>query len=155
MRIIKNVIALILSATLTIAWADQANQEKSAGASIADMTSNSSKTRMQVMHDHMKNMQKTMDQMFKAKSENQRSQLMGNHMNQMIEGMNMMGSMMNMTSVMDDQKGAISSKIIMQQHREMDQRMDMMQSMMRHIMSQQSMLMRDRNIIMRDRNLIK
>lgn len=152
MKIIGILIALLLSTTLVIAWAGQENRGNGKLNDASGVNTSSPIADMQALQNYMKDMQKTMNQMLKERSEKQRTQLIVNHMNKMKEGMKLMGSMMNM---IDDQNTTTSPKLMMQQHKNMDQRMDIMQSMMQHMLNQQSMLMRDRNIIMRDRNLLK
>ena len=130
-------LALILFTVGAPSWAAQHDQHKAhhpAGAASAGAASKAmpGKTtpEMARMANHMKAMQEMHDKMMAAKTPEERSALMPEHMKTMQEGMAMMKGMGGMGG-MGGMAGPKSPPTDMGQRQiMMEQRMDMMQSMM-------------------------
>jgi len=138
----KSIIAisvLLLYTTLSVAWADPMSPSTMSG-----MHQGSSMMNMQEMHNHLRNMEHIMDQVQQAKSDKERLQLMQKHMIEMQSTISVMGPMMNM---MGEQKGLLTNEQLMQNQLLMDQRMDMLQQMMQHMVDQQFMFMQQKGMM--------
>ena len=126
-------LALALFAAAAPSWAAQHDQHKAhhpaGSASAAASKSMPGKTtpEMARMANHMKAMQEMHDKMMAAKTPEERSALMADHMKTMQDGM----TMMNGTSPggMGSMKGDMPAR-----HQMMEKRMEMMQSMMQMMM---------------------
>ena len=90
---------------------------------------------MAQMDEHMKAMRETHDKMLRAKSPQERSALMASNMNQMQNGMAMMGGMDHAAMGMTGMHGntAMAGDLATRQQM-MEKRMQMMQSMMQMMM---------------------
>ena len=84
--------------------------------------------RMAMMDAQMKTMQGMHDKMMAAKTPEERSKLMAEHMKTMQDGMKMMGDIKGMQG-MQGMTGGMGAR-----HQMMEKRMDMMQSMMQMMM---------------------
>ncbi len=138
------------------------HQENDSGESTSGMmkTDGTPMMDMGAMKAHMKKMQQIMDQIENTRDVKKRRALMQQHMKEMHQGMGMMKGMMSgsmgdkgmqhkMAGKMADHGAAGKMKGgegMMNRHRMMEQRMDMMQGMMgqmmEHMMRQQQMEMK-------------
>ena len=131
MKTVRNLsLALALFAVGAPSWAAQHDQHKAhhpaGSASAAASRSMPGKTtpEMARMANHMKAMREMHDRMMAAKTPEERNALMGEHKKTMQEGMGMMKGMGGMAG----RKSPPAS--MTERHAIMEQRMDMMQTMM-------------------------
>ena len=134
MKLVRNLsLALALFAVGAPSWAAQHDQHKAhhpaGSASAAGSKSLPGKTtpEMARMANHMKAMQDMHDKMMAAKTPEERSALMGEHMKTMQEGMSMMKGMGGMGGMAGPKSPPTS---MTERQTMMEQRMDMMQTMM-------------------------
>jgi len=142
----------------TAVFADKAHHtdnEEEAGKSISGMMHSESCMPMMdmgAMHGRMAKMQETMDEIQGTEDIKQRQVLMQQHMQEMHQGMGMMqckvseempGKMKAPMKMMDKDDAMPGVNNMIERHKMMEQRMDMMQGMMgqmmEHMMQQQNM----------------
>ena len=122
--------ALALSAVGAPGWAAQHDQHKghhpagSASAAAAQPMPGKTTPEMARMANHMKAMREMHDKMMAAKTPEERSALMAEHMKTMQEGMGMMKGMGGMAGAKSPPPNMTERQTMM------EQRMDMMQTMM-------------------------
>jgi len=155
-------ITVVIVALSTPVFADEAHhedKEETAGQSMSGMPMMD----MDMMHEQMAKMQKTMNKIHSIKNMEERQKLMRQHMQEMHKGMGMMGKMSEkMPGKMDRPMGIIGGhgkkgmmgdddKMLdvdgmMKRHKMMEQRMSMMQGMMgqmmEHMMQKEKMNMK-------------
>ncbi len=129
------VLAVAVAFLGSAAWAEEAHHPK-AGASAAKAPKAASgnvaaKESMAKMDDKMKAMREMHEKMMNAKTPEERSALMAEHMKAMQGGMAMMGGMAGAGK--DSMKGGMPSDMATR-HQMMEKRMEMMEAMMQMMM---------------------
>jgi len=131
-----NAAIILIGAIATSAWADTIPHANSEVMHHGPMIAN-----MQDMHKHLHTMENIMEQVHRATSNKERNQLMEKHMQEMQITLSMMAPTMNM---MDGKQKHMTTNQVVQNQQLMDQRIDMMQQIIQHMIFQQNMLMHQR-----------
>ena len=136
MKLVRHLtLSLALVAVGATSWAAQHDQHKghhpagSASAPASKSTSGKTTPEMAQMDNQMKAMREMHDKVMAAKTPAERDALMAEHMKTMKEGMGMMKGMGGMGGMAGTQAKGTPADMT-QRQRMMEQRLDMMQSMM-------------------------